>query len=73
MSVGGGYGSPPGQPYGMLASESDREACQAVLKQAFEDERLNQDEFEARVGKAVAARAAPTNGWSSSATGCWAC
>ena len=53
MSFGGG--SVPGQA-DMLASEADREATQAVLKQAFEDERLTQDEFEARVGKAVAAR-----------------
>jgi hypothetical protein len=40
----------------MLASAADREAAQSVLKQAFEDERLTQDEFEARVGQAVAAR-----------------
>jgi Domain of unknown function (DUF1707) len=40
----------------MLASEADREATQAVLKQAYEDERLTLDEFEARVGRAVAAR-----------------
>jgi hypothetical protein len=48
-------GNLPGGP-DLLASEADREATQAVLKQAFEDERLTQDEFEARVGKAVAAR-----------------
>jgi hypothetical protein len=53
MSYGGG--SVPGRP-DLLASEADREATQAVLKQAFEDERLTQEEFEARVGKAVAAR-----------------
>jgi hypothetical protein len=53
MSYGGG--NVPGRP-DLLASEADREATQAVLKQAFEDERLSQDEFEARVGKAVAAR-----------------
>jgi hypothetical protein len=53
MSYAGG--NVPGRP-DLLASEDDREATQAVLKQAFEDERLNQDEFEARVGKAVAAR-----------------
>jgi hypothetical protein len=45
----------PGGP-DLLASEADREATQAVLKQAFEDERLTQEEFEARVGKAVSAR-----------------
>src|SRR5579859_7302552 len=48
-------GNAPGGP-GLLASEADREAAQAVLKQAFEDERLTQDEFEARAGKAVSAR-----------------
>lgn len=53
MSDGGGN-APGGSD--LLASEADREATQAVLKQAFEDERLTQDEFEARVGKAVAAR-----------------
>jgi uncharacterized protein GlcG (DUF336 family) len=53
MSFGGG--NVPGRP-DMLASEADREAAQAELKQAFEDQRLSQDEFEARVGKAVAAR-----------------
>lgn len=46
----------PGQPYGMLASAADREAAQAALKQAFEDERLTLEEFEARVGRAVGAR-----------------
>jgi hypothetical protein len=40
----------------MLASEAERERCQAVLKQAFEDERLTQDEFESRVGSAISAR-----------------
>jgi hypothetical protein len=40
----------------MLASQADREAARAVLEQAFEDQRLNQDEFEARVGRALAAR-----------------
>jgi hypothetical protein len=56
MSFGAGYGNNPVQPGGMLASEADREATQAVLKQAYEDERLTLDEFEARVGRAVAAR-----------------
>ncbi len=40
----------------MLASEADREATQAVLKQAFEDQRLMLDEFEFRVGRALGAR-----------------
>jgi hypothetical protein len=40
----------------MLASEADREATQAVLKQAFEDQRLTLDEFESRIGLALAAR-----------------
>lgn len=53
MSFGG---NPPQGNHGMLASAADREAAQAVLKQAFEDERLTQDEFEARVGQAVGAR-----------------
>src|SRR5277367_6704056 len=53
MSFGGG--NVPGRP-DLLASEADRETAQAVLKQAFEDQRLSQDEFEARVGRAVAAR-----------------
>lgn len=56
MSFGGGGGNLPGQSGGMLASAADREAAQAVLKQAFEDERLTQDEFESRIGRAVAAR-----------------
>jgi uncharacterized protein DUF1707 len=55
MSFGAGYGNDPGSG-GMLASEADREATQAVLKQAYEDERLTLDEFESRVGRAVAAR-----------------
>jgi hypothetical protein len=56
MSFGAGYGNQPFQPGRMLASEADREATQAALKQAFEDQRLTQDEFEARVGSALAAR-----------------
>jgi hypothetical protein len=40
----------------MLASEADREATLAVLKQAFEDQRLMLDEFQSRVGRALAAR-----------------
>jgi hypothetical protein len=56
MSVGGGYPTGPVQPGAMLASESDREGTQALLKKAFEDQRLTQDEFESRVGSALAAR-----------------
>jgi hypothetical protein len=56
MSFGAGYGPQPDRSSGMLASAQDREAAEAVLKQAFEDERLTQDEFEARLGQAVAAR-----------------
>jgi hypothetical protein len=56
MSLGGSYAGGPVQPGAMLASESDREATQAVLKKAFEDQRLTQDEFESRVGSALAAR-----------------
>ena len=56
MSFGAGDGSGPVGPGGILASEADREACQAELKQAYEDQRLTLDEFEARVGRAVAAR-----------------
>lgn len=56
MSYGAGSGDQPIPPGGMLASEAERERTQAVLKQAFEDQRLTQDEFEARVGNAIAAR-----------------
>jgi hypothetical protein len=40
----------------MLASRTDRDATQAVLESAFADERLTQDEFESRVGRALSAR-----------------
>lgn len=56
MSNGAGGGDQPVPPGQMLASEAERERCQAVLKQAFEDERLTQDEFESRVGSAISAR-----------------
>ena len=56
MSFGAGDGSGPAGPGGILASEADREACQAEFKQAYEDQRLTLDEFEARVGRAVEAR-----------------
>jgi len=56
MAYGAGGGDQP-VPHGqMLASEAERERCQAVLKQAFEDQRLTQDEFESRVGSAISAR-----------------
>ena len=56
MAYGAGGGDQPVPPGGMLASEAERERTQAVLKQAFEDERLTQDEFESRVGAAISAR-----------------
>jgi DUF1707 SHOCT-like domain len=56
MAYGAGGADGPVPPGGMLASEADREHTQAVLKQAFEDERLTQDEFESRVGSAISAR-----------------
>lgn len=56
MSYGAGGGEGPVPPGGLLASEAERERTQAVLKQAFEDQRLTQDEFESRVGSAISAR-----------------
>jgi Domain of unknown function (DUF1707) len=56
MAYGAGGGDEPVPAGGMLASEEERERCQAVLKQAFEDQRLTQDEFESRVGSAISAR-----------------
>ena len=56
MASGAGGGDQPIPSGGMLASEAERERCQAVLKQAFEDQRLTQDEFESRVGSAISAR-----------------
>jgi hypothetical protein len=55
MSQGPDFGSPSGNP-GMLASRADRDATQAALENAFADERLTQDEFESRVGRALSAR-----------------
>ena len=46
MAYGADGGDQPVPPGQMLASEAERERCQAVLKQAFEDQRLTQDEFE---------------------------
>jgi len=56
MSFGSGFGNLPNPSGGLLASEADREAAQAVLKTAFEQERLTQEEFESRIGRALAAR-----------------
>lgn len=56
MSYGAGGEDQPVPPGGMLASEAERERTLAVLKQAFEDQRLTQDEFESRVGSAISAR-----------------
>jgi hypothetical protein len=56
MSNGADGGNEPVPSDGMLASEAERERCQSVLKQAFEDQRLTQDEFESRVGSAISAR-----------------
>ena len=55
MSYWAGFGFGPTSNR-MLASEADREATQALLKQAFEDQRLMLDEFESRIGRALAAR-----------------
>jgi hypothetical protein len=51
------FGSSDGNRFpGMLASREDRDATQAVLETAFADERLTQDEFEARTGRCLSAR-----------------
>jgi hypothetical protein len=55
MSLGPDNGNPSRYP-AMLASRADREATQAALENAFADERLSQDEFESRVGRALSAR-----------------
>ncbi|MEP7025937.1 MAG: DUF1707 domain-containing protein [Actinomycetota bacterium] len=55
MSLGPDNGDVSRYP-GLLASREDREATQAVLETAFADERLTQDEFESRVGRAMSAR-----------------
>jgi hypothetical protein len=64
MSYGAGSGAGPGSgsddprdlPGGLLASAADREATQSVLEAAFAEQRLTQEEFEARVGRAMTAR-----------------
>jgi Domain of unknown function (DUF1707) len=55
MSLGPGNDNPSRYP-AMLASRADRDATQAALENAFADERLTQDEFESRVGRALSAR-----------------
>ena len=55
MWYGTEYGDDP-RPGEMLASESERLATQAVLREAYEEQRLTLDEFESRVGRAIAAR-----------------
>jgi hypothetical protein len=54
MSQGPDFGNSSRFP-SMLASRADREATQATLETAFADERLTQDEFESRVGRALSA------------------
>src|SRR5206468_3536327 len=49
-------GIPRDLPGGLLASAADRDATQAILEAAFADQRLTQEEFEARVGRAMTAR-----------------
>jgi len=53
---GAGSGDPRDLPGGLLASGADREATQAILEAAFAEQRLTQEEFEARVGRAMTAR-----------------
>jgi hypothetical protein len=56
--AGAGAGSPDPRdlPGGLLASAADRDATQAILEAAFAEQRLTQEEFEARVGRAMTAR-----------------
>jgi uncharacterized protein DUF1707 len=49
-------GDPRDLPGGLLASAADRDAAQAILEAAFAEQRLTQEEFEARVGRAMTAR-----------------
>jgi hypothetical protein len=53
---GAGSGDPRDLPGGLLASAADRDAAQAILEAAFAEQRLTQEEFEARVGRAMTAR-----------------
>ena len=54
--AGAGSGDPRDLPGGLLASAADRDATQAILEAAFAEQRLTQEEFEARVGRAMTAR-----------------
>ena len=54
--AGAGPGDPRDLPGGLLASAADRDATQAILEAAFAEQRLTQEEFEARVGRAMTAR-----------------
>jgi Domain of unknown function (DUF1707) len=54
--AGAGSGDPRDLPGGLLASAADRDAAQAILEAAFAEQRLTQEEFEARVGRAMTAR-----------------
>jgi len=54
--AGAGSADPRDLPGGLLASAADRDAAQAILEAAFAEQRLTQDEFEARVGRAMTAR-----------------
>jgi len=54
--AGAGSADPRDLPGGLLASAADRDAAQAILEAAFAEQRLTQEEFEARVGRAMTAR-----------------
>jgi hypothetical protein len=54
--AGAGSGDPRDLPGGLLASAADRDAAQSILEAAFAEQRLTQEEFEARVGRAMTAR-----------------
>ncbi|HEV8223585.1 MAG TPA: DUF1707 domain-containing protein [Streptosporangiaceae bacterium] len=54
--AGAGSADPRDLPGGLLASAADRDATQAILEAAFAEQRLTQEEFEARVGRAMTAR-----------------
>jgi hypothetical protein len=54
--AGAGSGDPRDLPGGLLASAADRDATQAILEAAFAEQRLTQEEFEARIGRAMTAR-----------------
>src|SRR5690348_10033669 len=54
--AGAGSADPRDLPGGLLASAADRDATQAILEAAFAEQRLTQEEFEARIGRAMTAR-----------------